>query len=67
MTRYYVDDEVELKKTHPCGNKIWRILTVGIDFLIECQGCGHKTMISRPKFEKAVKQIIKRTMENNNG
>ncbi len=27
----------------------------GMDFRIKCLGCGHQVMISRPKFEKSVK------------
>ena len=31
----------------------------GMDFGMKCCGCGHFVMISRTKFEKAVKAIVK--------
>lgn len=54
-----VGDVVELRKDHPCGNKQWEVMRIGADFRIKCLGCGHQTMISRPKFEKSIKKIIK--------
>lgn len=56
---FAVGDIVELKKNHPCGSKDWKILRTGADFRIECQGCKHSLMISRVKFEKSVKKIVK--------
>jgi hypothetical protein len=57
--RYFaVGDIVELKKSHPCGSKNWKILRTGADFRIECQGCKHSVMVTRVKFEKSVKRIV---------
>ena len=53
---YNVGDIVRTKKVHPCGSKIWKIRRVGIDFKLECQGCGHVIMIDR---QNAVKMITK--------
>lgn len=55
---FAIGDIVELKKEHPCGSKLWKILRIGADFRIECLGCKHSLMISRVKFEKSVKKII---------
>ena len=57
---YKVGDIVELKKMHPCGNKIWEITRVGVDFKFKCKGCDHTIMIER---QKAIK-MIKRKIEN---
>jgi hypothetical protein len=54
-----LNDIVELKKQHPCGSKRWKILRVGADFRIQCEGCGHRVMIPRVKLEKNVKKIIR--------
>ncbi len=56
--KFQVGDIVELKKEHPCGSRIWKVLRVGADFRMECQGCRHSLMIPRAKFEKSVKKII---------
>ncbi len=53
-----VGDIVELKKIHPCGSKKWEIMRTGMDFRIQCLGCGHQVMIPRPKLEKSIKKIL---------
>lgn len=55
---FNVGDIVELKKAHPCGSKLWKILRIGADFRVECQGCKHSLMVPRPKFEKSVKKNV---------
>lgn len=52
-----VGDILELKKPHPCGNKLFKVLRVGSDVRIVCQGCGHDMTLERVKLEKAVKRI----------
>jgi hypothetical protein len=61
--KYFVGDIVKMRKTHPCGATEWEILRVGMDFRIKCLGCGRVVMLSRPKFEKAVKNIVKSISE----
>ena len=53
-----VGDIVETKKKHPCGSKQWKITRVGVDFKLECVGCGHAIMIERPKALKMIKKVI---------
>lgn len=40
MLVYEVGDIVQLKKSHPCGSREWKILEVGADFMLKCLGCG---------------------------
>ena len=40
-----VGDILEMKKQHPCGNKRFRVLRVGMDFKIKCEQCGHEIML----------------------
>jgi len=54
-----VGDMLETKKPHPCGNKIFKVLRVGSDIRIVCQGCGRDVTINRIKLEKSIKQIIR--------
>ncbi|HEX3043261.1 MAG TPA: DUF951 domain-containing protein [Bacillota bacterium] len=61
--KYFVGDIVKMRKTHPCGGTEWEVLRVGMDFRIKCLGCGRVVMLSRPKFEKAVKNIVKSISE----
>ena len=52
-------DILELKKQHPCGSKQWKVLRVGADLRIQCEGCGHRVMIPRVKLEKRIKKVIR--------
>lgn len=49
-----LQDILEMKKPHPCGEKRWQVLRTGMDLRLKCLGCGHEVMI--PRF-KAVKNI----------
>lgn len=53
----HVGDVLELKKQHPCGSKEWKVLRVGMDLKLKCEGCGHELMIPRSKAEKSIKKI----------
>lgn len=55
---FQVGDIVETKKQHPCGSKLWKITRIGVDFKLECQGCGHVVMIERPKVIKMIKKKV---------
>ena len=55
---YNVGDIVKTKKQHPCGNKIWEITRVGVDFKLKCTGRGHVIMIEREKAMKIIKRKV---------
>ncbi|GAA0726574.1 hypothetical protein GCM10008905_23310 [Clostridium malenominatum] len=63
---FELGDIVEMKKTHPCGSKEWKIIRMGADIKIKCCICSRIVMIERNKFEKDMKKIIKKeeTIEN---
>ena len=53
-----IGDIVETKKQHPCGSKQWKITRIGVDFKLECVGCGHQIMIDRTKALKMIKKVV---------
>lgn len=55
---FFVNDIVELKKPHPCGNKIFKVLRIGSDVKIVCCECERALTLERIKFEKMIKKII---------
>lgn len=55
-----VGDVLVMKKQHPCGSCEWKTLRIGMDFKLQCLGCGREMMIPRSKAEKAVKTVIKK-------
>ena len=58
MVQYQIGQVVRLKKGHPCGSDLWRILRVGMDFRIKCLKCGRSVLIPRTRFERRVTQVI---------
>lgn len=54
-----VGDKLLMKKKHPCGNDIFTVKRIGMDFKLCCDGCGHEVMVPRSKAEKALKKIIR--------
>lgn len=53
-----IGDTIVMKKPHPCGERRFLVLRVGMDFRLRCQGCGHEFMIPRIKAEKNIKEVI---------
>ena len=51
-------DRIQLKKEHPCGGKIFRVIRVGSEVRIVCETCGRDMTIDRIKLEKSIKQVL---------
>lgn len=56
--KFGLNDIVEMKKQHPCGTNEWKIIRMGADVRIKCEGCQHSVMIPRREFEKKMKKVI---------
>lgn len=54
-----VGDKLLMKKNHPCGENIFDVLRVGMDFRVRCVGCGREVMVPRSKIEKNIKKIMR--------
>ena len=45
---YDLNDIVEMKKEHPCHkSKYWKIIRMGADIRIKCQGCGTSVLCTK--------------------
>ncbi len=55
----HVGDVLVMKKPHPCGQRQFAVLRVGMDFKLRCVGCGREFMTPRVKAEKAIKEIVR--------
>ncbi len=60
---YQLHDVVQMKKPHPCGENRWKIIRMGMDIRIKCEGCGHSVMIPRKKFNSKMKKVLERQEE----
>ncbi len=58
IIRMKVDDILELKKPHPCGEKRFRVMRTGSEVRVVCLGCGRDMTFDRIKLEKAVRKLI---------
>lgn len=52
-----VNDVIELKKEHPCGGRLFRIMRIGSDIRIICLTCSHDMTLPRVKLERSIKKI----------
>lgn len=58
-----LQDIVEMKKQHPCGTNAWKVIRLGADIRIKCEGCSHSVLIPRREFEKKMKKILVKASE----
>ncbi|MBQ3329597.1 MAG: DUF951 domain-containing protein [Ruminococcus sp.] len=54
-----VNDELMMKKPHPCGNNRFLVLRVGMDFKIRCLKCGREVMVPRKKVEHNIRKVYR--------
>jgi hypothetical protein len=55
---FQLNDVVEMKKPHPCGTNKWKIIRLGMDIRIKCEGCQHSVLIPRREFTRKVKKLL---------
>lgn len=61
---YDLNDVVEMKKPHPCGENRWKIIRMGMDIRIKCTKCGHMVMMPRRDFERKMKKVLETAEKN---
>ena len=54
-----LNDVLQMKKKHPCGNDKFLVLRIGMDFRIKCTQCNREVMLPRITCEKSIKKIIR--------
>lgn len=60
-----LNDVVEMKKAHPCGTNRWKVVRMGMDIRIKCEGCDHTVLMPRKEFTRKIKKILVRSVEYN--
>ena len=58
MQAYPIGIQIETKKAHPCGSKVWQVIRAGADYKIKCSGCGRIVMLPYEELKKRVKRVI---------
>ena len=54
-----LNDILQMKKNHPCGENRFLVLRIGMDFKLRCLKCGREFMVPRSKIEKNIKKILR--------
>ena len=52
------NDRIRMKKPHPCGGDVFRILRVGSEVRIVCETCGRDMKLDRVKLEKSIRRVL---------
>lgn len=58
-----IGDVVRLRKKHACGSTDWRVVRLGLDIGLVCEGCQRRVLMPRSKFNKQLKKKLT-TAEN---
>lgn len=53
---YELNQIITTKKKHVCGSDKWKIIRVGADIKIECQGCNRIVLIPSYELDKKIKK-----------
>ena len=55
---FALGNSVLLKKPHACGENRWKIVRVGADIKLKCEGCGRVIMLDRLEFLRRAKKLV---------
>ena len=58
INSYKIGDNVIMKKGHPCGTNLWKIIRTGADIKIQCLECNRIIMMTRVEFNKKIKKVL---------
>lgn len=55
---FVIGDIIRLKKNHPCGEDVFKILRMGMDFRLECLKCKSQIWLSRADLTRRLKKRL---------
>lgn len=58
-----LDDHLRLRKPHPCGSRTWRVVRLGADIGLVCDGCGRRVLLERRRVEQRLVEFLERGPE----
>ena len=60
---FRLGDLLRLRKPHPCGSTEWRVIRLGADIGLRCQGCQRRILLDRVVLERRLKTFLERGPE----
>ena len=58
IVEFHLGDIVRLRKPHPCGSYECRVVRLGADIGLQCQGCDHRILLPRSNLERRLKGFV---------
>ena len=55
---FRLGDLVRLRKPHPCGSSDWRVIRLGADIGLRCQGCQRRVLLDRVVLERRLRTFL---------
>ena len=52
MATYELDGLVTMKKQHPCGSLVWKIVRMGADLKLQCVTCGKYINLTKDELKR---------------
>ena len=65
IIKFNLNDRILMKKKHPCGSFVFKVMRVGSDIRILCEGCKRDLTLPRITLEKSVKKILESDTQEN--
>ncbi len=63
VVAFRIADRVRLRKPHPCGSATWRVVRLGADIGLVCDGCGRRVLLERRELERRLVEFLDRGPE----
>jgi len=60
VVAFVLGDRVRLRKPHPCGAVTWRVVRLGADIGLVCDGCGRRVLLERRDLERRLAGFLER-------
>jgi hypothetical protein len=60
VVEFRLGDRVRLRKPHPCGAATWRVVRLGADIGIVCDGCARRVLLERRDLERRLVAFVER-------
>ena len=58
LPELHLDDLLKLRKAHPCGSEVFKVVRLGADIGLECTGCGRRVLLERRKLANRLKKVV---------
>ena len=60
VVEFAAGDHVRLRKPHPCGASTWKVVRIGADIGLACDGCGRRVLLERRDLERRLVAFLER-------